>query len=230
MTLGFVLIFFLCTSTVTVQAGMSSTENYSTTTATTSGLTTTMKLVALNLMATPDYPVAAGQRVKLSCNTTNPSQTITWQRYHLQSETWENVSMGNVLILTQPQESGKYRCETHNTLNVLIVSQNHNVFIVSIPTTGENIGKAALVLSVLILIATIAGVLLLFWKRSNDDLSALNAPKKDVPAPSVVIPKVLPPKDDPDGDVYMNYTSTTQAYSDLNPANMTGDDCYSTLS
>ncbi|MED6283727.1 hypothetical protein CHARACLAT_011934 [Characodon lateralis] len=229
MTLGFVLIFFLCTNTVTVQAGnLSSTTNYSTTMATTAELTTTM--VALNLVATPDYPVAAGQRVKLSCNTINPSQTITWQRYCLQIETWENVSMGNVLILTQPQESGKYRCETHNTWNVLIVSQNHTVFIVSIPTTGENVAKAALVLSVLILIAIIAGVLWLFWKRSNDDLSALNTPKKDVPAPSVVIPKVLPPKDDPDGDVYMNYTSTTQAYSDLNPANMTGDDCYSTLS
>ncbi|MEQ2240690.1 hypothetical protein ILYODFUR_017798 [Ilyodon furcidens] len=96
-----------------------------------------MKVVALNLVATPDYPVAAGQHVKLSCNTINPSQTITWRRYRLQIETWENVSVGNVLILTQPQESGKYQCETHNTLNVLIVSQNHTVFIVYIPTTGR---------------------------------------------------------------------------------------------
>ncbi|KAK5602682.1 hypothetical protein CRENBAI_004811 [Crenichthys baileyi] len=139
MTLGFVLILFLCTSTVTVQEGkLSSNASYSPTTATTAGSTTTMKVVALNLVATPDYPVAAGQSVELSCNSANPSPVpITWWRYRLQIETWENVSVGKVLILTQPQESGKYRCQTRNASTVSIVSQNHTVFIVSIPTTGR---------------------------------------------------------------------------------------------
>lgn len=40
---------------------------------------------------------------------------------------------------------------------------------------------------------------------------------------------VVPPADG-DGDVYMNETSTNQAYTDLDPINMTMDNVYSSLS
>lgn len=40
----------------------------------------------------------------------------------------------------------------------------------------------------------------------------------------------LPQTSDADVDVYMNYTSSTQPYTDLNPSNLTGEDFYSSLS
>lgn len=168
---------------------------------------TTMELGPLHLVAIPDYPVAAGQKVQLICRTVIQRDFIIWSRYHLQNQSWETVGSGKELVLTKPKESGKYRCETHN-VEAERVSQNHTVYIVSVSTTGENLGKAAFALSILILIAIIAGLLWLAWQTSGNKLSALNAPKKDVPPLPEVTPKVLPPIEDSD-DVYMNYTSTT---------------------
>lgn len=97
---------------------------------------TTRMMDVLHLEAIPDYPVAAGQTVQLSCKNIS-SQIITWSRFHLQNQSWENVGSGMVLTLTEPKQSGKYRCETHNVFNVKIMSQNHTVYIVSIPTIGQ---------------------------------------------------------------------------------------------
>ncbi|XP_008398197.1 uncharacterized protein LOC103458863 isoform X2 [Poecilia reticulata] len=97
-------------------------------------------------------------------------------------------------------------------------------------TEGEKLGKAAFAFTILILIGIIAGMGWFFWERSGNKLSTLDAPKKDVPPPSEVIPKNLPQTSDADVDVYMNYTSNAQPYTDLNPANLTRDDFYSTLS
>ncbi|KAM4540196.1 uncharacterized protein V3H82_022220 [Fundulus diaphanus] len=228
MFLGFVLVFSLCTSTVKSISSIQPTPTQYPTTTITIADATLIKPVDLRLVATPDYPVAAGQQVQLRCITEPLSQTITWSRYNLQNESWENVGSGADLVLTEPNESGQYRCETRNVLKS--VSQYHTVYIVYMPTMGERLGKAAFALSVLNMIAIIAGLLWLCWQQFGDQLSALNAPKKDLPAPPVVTPKVLPPLGDCDGDVYMNYTSDTQAYTDLNPSHVAGDGLYSTLS
>lgn len=103
----------------------------------TTAMKTTMKLGPLHLVATPDYPVDAGQEVKLYCRTVIQTQSIIWTRHHLQNQSWENVGSGNLLILTEPKESGKYRCEIHNIGTERRVSQNHTVYIVSISTTGQ---------------------------------------------------------------------------------------------
>ncbi|XP_012719942.2 uncharacterized protein LOC105927622 [Fundulus heteroclitus] len=184
--------------------------------------------VDLRIVATPDYPVAAGQQVQLRCITKPLSPAIMWSRYNLQNGSWENVGLGTDLVLTEPKESGRYRCEIRNDLKSM--SQSHMVYIVYMPTMGERLGKAAFALSVLNMIAIVAGLLWLCWHQFGDQLSALNAPKKDLPAPPVVTPKVLPPLSGSDGDVYMNYTSDTQAYTDLNPSHVAGDGFYSTLS
>ncbi|XP_015234697.1 PREDICTED: uncharacterized protein LOC107087563 [Cyprinodon variegatus] len=233
MLLGSVLFLSLCMITVKSQQLTSSTTSMPSTMTrlptTTTAVPTTRMMDVLHLEAIPDYPVAAGQTVQLSCKNIS-SKIITWSRFHLQNQSWENVGSGMVLTLTEPKQSGKYRCETHNVFNVKSMSQNHTVYIVSIPTIGENLGKAAFALSVLIWIVIIAGVVWLCWQRFSNKLSALNAPKKDLPAPPEGIPKILPPNNDSDADVYMNYTSTKEDYSNLDPSNMTGDEFYSTLS
>lgn len=96
---------------------------------------TTMPLDCPHLVATPDYPVAAGLTVELSCQTIIPSQNIIWSRSLLQNESWENVGSGKVLLLTEPKQTGTYRCEILNIGKC--VSQNHNVYIVSISTAGQ---------------------------------------------------------------------------------------------
>ncbi|XP_007561235.1 uncharacterized protein LOC103144275 [Poecilia formosa] len=226
------LVFSLCASTVKcVSTTSSTTTNLMSTTSTEAPTTiaTTIPLDSLHLVATPDYPVAAGLTVELRCQTIIPPQNIIWSRYHLQNQSWENVGLGQVLLLTEPKQTGMYRCEIRIG-NVERVSQIHAVYIVSISTAGENLGKAAFAFTILILIGIIAGLGWFFWERSGNKLSVLDAPKKDVPPPPEVIPKNLPQTNDADVDVYMNYTSNTEPYTDLNPSNLARDDFYSTLS
>lgn len=98
---------------------------------------TTVPVDCPHLVATPDYPVAAGLTVELLCQTTIPSQNITWSRSHLQNESWEYVGSGKVLLLTEPKQTGTYRCEIRNNGTVTCKSQNHAVYIVSISTAGQ---------------------------------------------------------------------------------------------
>ncbi|XP_043999417.1 uncharacterized protein LOC122846477 [Gambusia affinis] len=220
------LVFSLCASAV-----KSLTSNSPTTTSHPRITNSTQVPVDCpHLVATPDYPVAAGLTVELLCQTTIPSQNITWSRSHLQNESWEYVGSGKVLLLTEPKQTGTYRCEIRNNGTVTCKSQNHAVYIVSISTAGEKLGEAAFAFTILILIGIIAGLGWFCWERSGNKPSSSNAPKKNVPPPPEVIPKNFPQTSDADGDIYMNYTSSTQPYTDLNPSNLTGKDFYSTLS
>lgn len=88
------------------------------------------------LVATPDYPVAAGQTVQLQCSaeplSPNASPSYVWQR--LENDTWVAVSNGSDVTLAEPNQSGLYSC--FDTRSRESVSQNHTVFIVAIPPTG----------------------------------------------------------------------------------------------
>ncbi|XP_027855628.1 uncharacterized protein LOC114133755 [Xiphophorus couchianus] len=223
------LVFSLCASTETSLTTNSPTKtSHPMTTTSTEEPKTTIPLDCPHLVATPDYPVAAGLTVELNCQTIIPSQNIIWSRSLLQNESWENVGSGKVLLLTEPKQTGTYRCEILNIGKC--VSQNHDVYIVSIPTAGEKLGKAAFAFTIVILIGIIAGLGWFCWEKSGNKLRTSNAPKKDVPPPPEEIPKNLPQTSDADVDVYMNYTSSTQPYTDLNPSNLTGEDFYSSLS
>ncbi|XP_054909152.1 uncharacterized protein LOC129374659 [Poeciliopsis prolifica] len=205
------LVLSLCASTVkSLPSNSSTTAPHPMTSTKEIPPKTNIPLNCPHLVATPDYPVAAGQTVELRCQTIIPSQNISWSRSHLQNESWENVGSGHVLVLTEPKQTGMYRCEIRNAGSVACVSQNHVVYIVSIST--EQLGKAAFAFTILFLIGIIAGLGWFFWERSSNKLSALDTPKKDVPpsVPPEVIPKNLPQTSEPDADVYMNYTSGTQ--------------------
>ncbi|KAI3367625.1 hypothetical protein L3Q82_026473, partial [Scortum barcoo] len=93
----------------------------------------------------------------------------------------------------------------------------------------ESLGIAAFVLSVLALVINIAILFWLGWQFLRDRPAHSNTAAKGFPGPEKS-PKGGLPQTDSDGDVYMNYTSTNQAYSDLDLTNMTGDNVYSSLS
>ncbi|XP_017269069.1 uncharacterized protein LOC108234398 [Kryptolebias marmoratus] len=235
MLLGFILVFSLCGSMVKC---FSSTIGYTPyirtpyirTTTTTVTSTTEERLPALEIVATPDYPVAAGQDVHLNCNSSSISMPVTWSWQHLQDNSWKVVSNGKELTLTKPEESGMYRCQVVSRLNQIRTSQARIIYIVSFKATvGENLGKAAFALSILSLAAIIAGLIWLGWQRFGDKPTALSTPNKSVSGPEIA-PKACPPQADCDGDMYMNYTHMDRSYTDLDPANMSGDNLYSTLS
>lgn len=92
---------------------------------------TESNMPVLQLVATPDYPVAAGQSVVLRCSSSIKPLSITFSWHHLQNRTWKNVSVGSELILTKPQQSGLYRCQ-----DCILYSQNHTVYIISVNATG----------------------------------------------------------------------------------------------
>ncbi|KAM7403230.1 hypothetical protein PAMA_003921 [Pampus argenteus] len=222
----FSFVLFLSKSTVTSQT---------TTYWPTSSLITTTeaaeeKLSPLQLVATPDYPIAAGQRVDMHCSAFTAPASVSWSWELWVNQTWQRVCIGRDLTLTEPEESGLYRCRAETLLYQTSESPSHQVYIISIhATVGENLGIAAFVIS---LVALIINFSVLFWlgrqKFSNIPTTSNTAPKA-FPAPEKA-PKACLPQTDGDGDVYMNYTSTNQAYTDLDPANMTGNNMYASLS
>lgn len=184
----------------------------------------------LQVVAVPDYPVAAGQSVRLHCSTGNMSVHAIWFWQHLQSQTWKVVGNSSELTLTKPQQSGQYRCLAENWFSQKIWSPNHTVFIISIQATvGENLGKAGFTLSLLAWVFIIAIILWLSYERLGGTTTTSNTAVKGLPGPQTASKGGLP-QSDSDGDVYMNYTSNNPAYSDLDPTNMTQDNVYSSLS
>ncbi|KAM9341534.1 uncharacterized protein ABDE67_015186 [Symphorus nematophorus] len=182
------------------------------------------------LVATPDYPVAAGQKVHLHCFASTIPNYVnwTWQQLDL-NQTWKVVHSGMNLTLTKPEQSGTYRCHAMARLSES-VSATHMVYIISMhATVGEKLGIAAFVLSFLALIICLATLFWLGWQRLGDTLTTSNTTAKGFPGPEKS-PKGGLPKTDCEADVYMNYTSTNQAYTDLDPTNMTADNVYSCLS
>ncbi|XP_024661966.2 uncharacterized protein LOC101468436 [Maylandia zebra] len=178
------------------------------------------------VVATPDYPVAAGQKVSLYCSSSIISVTGTWSWVRLRNQTWEKEGNSRELILTKPEQSGEYRC-CSSVVNC--ANQTHTVYIISTQTTvGENLGITAFVFSLLILIIIIAAVIF-FWlgfQRTSGTVTTSSTPAvKDVPGPEITPTGDLP---QPDTDVYINYTS--QGYADVEPANVTWEGVYSSLS
>ncbi|XP_068582578.1 uncharacterized protein [Cebidichthys violaceus] len=218
MLLSFSLLWFLCESTVKSQTTTWTTTNSTNTTVAVEGK------LSLQLVAIPDYPVAAGQRVNLLCNAFNVKDSVkSWQ--HLENQTWHVVGIGGELTLTKPEQSGLYRCRA-----VSQFSQNHTVFIISMHTTvSENLGIAAVFLSLLALIIIFAILFWLGWHRLGATLTTSNIAAKDFPGPEQS-PKGGLPHTESDGDVYINYTNTSQDYTDLDPTNVTEDNVYSSLS
>ncbi|XP_051241889.1 uncharacterized protein LOC127355252 [Dicentrarchus labrax] len=225
MLLSFFLLFFLCESTVTLWTTIWTTNSYPETHSTT--VTTEVMLSPLQLVATPDYPVAVGQQVNLHCTAFTIPNSVTWSLQHLKNQTWKEVGNGRDLTLTKPDQSGLYRCCAMTLSSGKHVSPNHTVYIISLhATVGEKIGIIAFVLSLLALIITLALLSWMGWQRLGHTLTISNTVAKG-PGPEKS-PKGALPKTDSDGDVYMNYTN--QAYTDLDPTNMTGDNVYSSLS
>ncbi|CAI5696276.1 unnamed protein product [Oreochromis niloticus] len=179
------------------------------------------------VVATPDYPVAAGQKVSLYCSSSIISGTGTWSWERLRNQSWEKQG-GNSreLILTKPEQSGEYRC-CSSVVNC--ANQTHTVYIISTQTTvGENLGIAAFVFSFLILIIIIAAFIF-FWlgfQRTSGTVTTSSTPAvKDVPGPEITSTGDVP---QPDTDVYINYTN--QGYADVEPSNVTWEGVYSSLS
>ncbi|XP_071354809.1 uncharacterized protein [Trachinotus anak] len=181
MLLGFFLLFFFCESTVTFLT----TNRPNFTSLSIPSTTVTEMLSPLQAVATPDYPVAAGQTVNLHCSAFTMPKYVNWSWQHLENLTWQHVGSGRDLTLTQPKQSGLYRC-CAKTWFLQHVSRNLTVYIIAMQPTGFP--------------------------------GPEKAPKGDFQ------------QTESDGDVYMNYTSTNQAYTNLDPTNMTGDNVYSSLS
>ncbi|GAA6213423.1 uncharacterized protein LOC108875078 [Lates japonicus] len=227
------LLFFLCESTVTtVTTNLPSyfTSNMTTVEATTiSTSTLPEKLSALQVEVVPDYPVAAGQPVNLHCSAFTVPANVNWSWHHLEDLNWREVSSSRDLTLTEPEQSGVYCCYAVSPSSQRW-SRNLTVFIIATrPTVRESLGIAAFVLSLLALIIIFTALCWLGWQRFSGMLTTSNTAAKGFPGTEKA-PKGGFPQVESDGDVYMNYTSTNKAYSDLDPTNMTGDNVYSSLS
>ncbi|KAM7375995.1 hypothetical protein PAMP_005748 [Pampus punctatissimus] len=155
----------------------------------TSSLTTTTeaaeeKLSPLQLVATPDYPIAAGQRVDMHCSAFTTPASVSWSWELWENQTWQHVGIGRDLTLTEPEQSGLYRCRAETLLYQTSESPSHQVYIISIHTTvGENLGIAAFVLSLLALIINFAIVFWLGWQKCSNTLTTSNTAAKGFPGP-----------------------------------------------
>ncbi|XP_054469930.1 uncharacterized protein LOC129103466 [Anoplopoma fimbria] len=221
MLLIFSLLLVLCERTA-LQSWVTTNSVYFTDAPTTTAAPE--EKLSLQLVAIPDYPVAAGQRVNLHCNafTMPDSVKLSWHR--LENQTWQEVANGGDLTLTKPEQSGLYCCRAENQL-----SQNHTVYIISMHTTvGEYLGIAAFVISLLALIINFAILFWLGWHRLGAASTTSNIAAKGFPGPEKS-PKGGLPHTESDGDVYINYTNNRQAYTDLDPTNVTTDNVYSSL-
>ncbi|XP_067336636.1 uncharacterized protein [Channa argus] len=185
----------------------------------------TETLTNVTVEAKPDYPVAEGQTVNLHCSSVNVSVNVSYSWECLKNQTWKLVSNSTDLSLTKPNESGIYRCSARYQ-STLIVSSNHTVYIVAILPT-DKLGIPAFVISLLSLIISLAIVSWLGWQAHSVPLPISTTTAKDFPGPEKVSKGGFP-QIQGDGDEYINYSRTNQAYSDLDPTSM--NNVYSTLS
>uniref|UniRef100_UPI003AB05C57 Fc receptor-like protein 2 n=1 Tax=Centroberyx gerrardi TaxID=166262 RepID=UPI003AB05C57 len=191
----------------------------------------------LQVVATPGYPIIVeGQTLTMHCNAFTLPPSVFWSWYRLDDQGCsQKVGSSRDLTLTKAEESGQYHCQAvsdvHN-IRQMKLSPNHTVYIIYLPATVcENLGIAAFTFSLLALIILFA---ILFWlgrKRANEPaalqaLANTHTTAKGFDGPGKA-PKGDLPKSEAEGEMYMNFD---QAYSDLEPNYMTGDDVYSTLS
>ncbi|XP_054652943.1 uncharacterized protein LOC129192693 isoform X2 [Dunckerocampus dactyliophorus] len=191
-------------------------------------LAQTESIGPLTLTATPDYPVAEGQKVIMHCSGPTSANVVwSWQRQ--QNQLWQDVGIGNNLTLSEPGHSGLYRCNASNKHSDN-VSPTHNVYIVSFHATEvKSMEITAFTLSLLALTVNIIILLWLLWERLLNKKSSSNTGPKGFPRPGKE-PKGALPQAENDGHEYMNYSSTNLAYTDLDPTSMTSDNTYSILS
>ncbi|XP_076013783.1 uncharacterized protein LOC143006287 [Genypterus blacodes] len=189
------------------------------------------KLSALQLVATPSYSVVAGQTVKMRCLASTMPADVSWSWHRLGSnDTWTVVGRGTDLTLTKPEESGMYRCRARSERHIgqESVSSNHTVYIIPLPTTvGEILGIAASLFS---LLACILFLLILIWlwrQQVSVTLNTTHTTAKGFSGPDKSPKGDLPQAEA--GEVYMNYTHTNDAYTDLDPTYLTGGDVYTSL-
>ncbi|XP_060938131.1 uncharacterized protein LOC133014934 [Limanda limanda] len=200
---------------------------------TTPFITTTAKGTAppVYLRVKPDYQVVTGPTVELYCHANTIPPYIRWSWQHLEGETWREVDHSRNLSLTEPNQSGLYRCRAENgysesTSNII------RVYIIPMQPTEivtGNFGMPGFVLSLLALSVSLSVLCWLGWERLCGTQPPSNTAAKGCPAP-VKAQKGGLPSTQGDGNVYMNYTNTNQDYSNLDPVNMTGDSMYSSLS
>lgn len=88
------------------------------------------------LVAIPDYPVAAGQIVSLHCTSATTTSSVTWSWKRQESQNWTVVESGRDLTLTKPEQSGLYRCLVQTGLSQERASPQHPVYIVSVHANG----------------------------------------------------------------------------------------------
>ncbi|XP_035466335.1 uncharacterized protein LOC118286194 isoform X1 [Scophthalmus maximus] len=228
MLLAIFLLFLSSESTVKCQTTPQPSHSTTWTTVTNvAGFTE--KLSPLQLVATPFYPVVAGQTVNLHCSALTTPASVIWSWQRLENLAWREVGRVNNLTLTEPWQSGPYRCSAETRFSQSVSYTITVLIIATQPTVGEKIGIAALVLSLLALIVALTILCLLVWQRFGDTRATCNTAAKASPGPGKA-PKGCLPQTQCHGDVYMNYTSTNQAYSDLDPTNRTEDSVYSSLS
>ncbi|XP_029900875.1 uncharacterized protein LOC115354601 [Myripristis murdjan] len=202
-------------------------------------LTVVERLSALQVVAIPGYPVVVeGQGVTMHCiASTWPALVVwSWERLDKQGK-WQKVGTSRDLILTKAEESGRYRCHAKSLEHRILqneLSPNHTVYIISLPlTVGEKLGIAGFCL---LLVALIILFLILFWlvrQRANETAALQALSTANTLAKGFAGPGKAPngnQTSDCEGEMYMNYQPTDQAYTDLDPAYMTGDEVYSSLS
>ncbi|KAM9842216.1 uncharacterized protein ACBR49_013665 [Aulostomus maculatus] len=160
----------------------------------------------------------------MHCSASTTLDSISWFWERMENQTWHRVGFSRNLTVTEPQESGLYRCLAERWSSQS-ASPHHMVYIVSVhATVAENLGIAGLIFSLLALMINGTILLWLGFRKLPTSTSSTGAGfPPPVEAPNGDLPQH-------DGDVYINYTNTNQAYTDLNPVTMTGDNIYSSVS
>ncbi|XP_013982147.1 uncharacterized protein [Salmo salar] len=203
-------------------------------------LTVVERLSNVWVSSTPkDLVTMEGQSVTLYCQATSHPPSVIWSWSRLDEQGgWQDVGIGRELTLSMAKESGQYICQAYSKILVLTQQQqspSHTVYIVYFPMTGSvYAGVAGLVL---VLLAGVLLTLLLLWlwrqrakeRAGQETLATNSAPAKGFTGPAKAPKGRSQAQAGDEGEVYMNCGETNQAYSDLSPAYMTGDDTYATL-
>ncbi|XP_029973541.1 uncharacterized protein LOC115407302 isoform X2 [Salarias fasciatus] len=191
-------------------------------------MTTKVAISSVLLEATPDYPVVAGQKVSLHCRAAPKPANVTWSWRRWGNDLHDQSS--SELVLTEPGQSGEYSCHVSILGGQTRGSNTHTVIIISIQTTvGERLGIVAFILSIVTFIITLGILFWMFWKRFDQKDTSSSPAAKSFTGPGTTTKGGLPDMGI-ESDVYMNYTNSNPAYSDLDPNSMADDSVYSSLS
>ncbi|XP_056152139.1 uncharacterized protein LOC130126579 [Lampris incognitus] len=201
-------------------------------------------LSSLEVVATPWYPIVfEGQSVNLHCRASTHPPSVNWSWHRLDNQKgWQEVDTRRDLTLTKAEESGQYHCCASSSIKGVWQeeqSTNHTVYIIPLPkTVGDKLGEAAFYLSLLACIILFTFALWhlcpLVWQRLNggvplQSLTATNNPAKGSGGPAKAPTGSLVHSRGA-AEVYMNYTSSSKAYADLDPNCITEENAYSILS